>query len=556
MKIKLLAISIIMIGLSNISNAQNQALEKSYEVTNRAKRGFLENIEINKDNGNIDVLYALPNALTTKRDLFLSTLVFGAVTANKAKYEIYSYDKDLNLIGTSREEERVYFEPYPEYSYTTAEPTLRASCLCLSFKQVEVKAEYNWFSGYKKTTKVIDKKKAQSEDDNNYSFTGRHYELPSEKSILVLAGKKIKKDMWSAYTKYDILSVDNELNMKATESFELEFGSVVIYSSPLKDEKAATNDELARDWIMVFAPMKASKGTPNDFTYFRINPEGKIVERLVINSPSNGWNIEGSYEKNGSVYLYGSSISIDPSKKYYEDVVKKGWNELTATHYQLAKITKGKLDYITATALSDISAKQATPSNQKKPLEIDGKTYQTTGIRFLESGDVIFTYQDYEIKDGEVHVAGGTYKSVYLFQYDVSGAFKKSFGVDINPDLSNVKKVSRNTWEHLPADHYFYPSVDGKRMYWFIRSAKDVASFGSSSAEHNDIVCKPMNGIDYGSINFETGEISEFKTIGEDKKPYYLFSKTSGTQLGNFIYFFSETEKGDKMLLSRIDISK
>lgn len=555
MKIKLLAISLAFWGSSNIINAQDPVLEKSYEVSNKAKRGFLESIEINKDNGNIDMVYVLPNVYSTKRDNFLSIVPVGALSGLKIKHEVYSYDKDLNVLGTSREEERAYLQRYNEYSYTTVEPTIKLSCLCLSFKQVETKAEYNWFSGYKKTNKVIDKKKAENEDGGNYSYTGMYYDLFSEKSILVLAGKKIKKDTWSSFTKYDILNVNNELNTKVTESFDFEFGNSVIYSAPLKDEKEETNDELARDWIIVFAPMSGTKGKTTDLTYVRVSPKGKILEKFNFDSPSNAWNIEGAYDNNGSVYLYGSAITKDPAKKFYSDIVNKGWDKLVYTNYQIAKITKGKLDFISSTTLKDLNEKQVKSPNQKKLLEIDGKEYVSNGIKILNSGEILITYHDVESATAQQGSPYQKQKSVFLFHFDAAGNFKRNYGVEINPDQGKAKFSTENVWA-LPAKHYFYPSGDGKKLYWFIRSVKEVDCIGEANANKNTIECKPMNGIDYGSIDLESGEMSEFKTIGEGKKPFYLFSKTSGTQTGNYIYFFSETEKGDKMLLTRIDISK
>ncbi|MEK6616895.1 MAG: hypothetical protein AABZ32_12455 [Bacteroidota bacterium] len=554
-KKSILITTLAFFGWSIITNAQSPVLEKSYEISNKAKRGFLESIEINKDNGNIDMAYILPNVYSTKRDNFLGIVPIGLLSGAKIKYEVYSYDKDLNILGTSREEERAYLQRYKEYSYTTIEPTIRLNCLCLSFKQVEIKAEYNWFSGYKKTSKVVDRKKAENEDGGNYSYTGMYYDLFSEKSILVLAGKKVKKEPWSAFTKYDILNVDNELNIKVAESFDFEFGNSVIYSGPLKDEKEETNDELARDWIIVFAPMSGTKAKTTDLTYVRISPKGKILEKFKFDSPSNAWNIEGAYDNNGSVYLYGSAITKDPAKKYYSDIVNKGWDKLVYTHYQIAKITKGKLDFISSASLKDLNEKQVKPANQKKLLEIDGEEYVTNGIKILNTGEILITYHDVE---SATEAQGSPYKkqkSVFLFHFDDSGNFKKNFGVEINPDQKKAGFSAGNVWA-IPATHYFYPSGDGKKLYWLIRSVKEVDCIGEANAHQNTIECKPMNGIDYGSINLETGEISEYKTIGEDKKPFYLFSKTSGYQMGNYIYFFSETEKGDKMLLTRIDISK
>jgi hypothetical protein len=63
--------------------------------------------------------------------------------------------------------------------------------------------------------------------------------------------------------------------------------------------------------------------------------------------------------------------------------------------------------------------------------------------------------------------------------------------------------------------------------------------------------------MEYGSINIGDGKLSDFKFLGEsEKKKFYLFPNVSETRLANYSLFFSETEKGDKILISRIDLTK
>ncbi|NOU48889.1 MAG: hypothetical protein HOO86_17770, partial [Bacteroidales bacterium] len=398
MKNTLLFSMLAFLSLSNIANAQVPVFEKSFEVTNRAKRGFLESIEMNKEKGTIDLIYALPNAYTTDRERFLNIVNTNA--SGKAKYEVYSYDKDLNPLGTSREEERMSRYRWKDYSYTTVEPTIKLSCLCLSFKQVQTTATYNWFSGYKKTNKVIDRVKAENDDGGNYTFTGITYDLYADKSILTIAGKKVKKDPMKAFMLYDILRVDNDVNIQIADTLNFKYSNSIIYSAPLKDQKDETNDELARDWIIVFASMKGTAAKATDLTYVRISPKGKVLENFAFDSPSNAWHIEGSYEQNGAVYLYGSAITKDPVKKYYADIVNKGWDKLIYTNFQIGKISNGKLDFISSISFDDLQAKQTKPANQKKVLELDGKECNTSGIHVLNTGEILITYQDYEIKSG------------------------------------------------------------------------------------------------------------------------------------------------------------
>ena len=56
------------------------------------------------------------------------------------------------------------------------------------------------------------------------------------------------------------------------------------------------------------------------------------------------------------------------------------------------------------------------------------------------------------------------------------------------------------------AKNSIFESGDGKKLYWLLRSAKTVES------------SEPLYGFDYGSINIANGELSEFKTFGDDEK--------------------------------------
>ena len=63
--------------------------------------------------------------------------------------------------------------------------------------------------------------------------------------------------------------------------------------------------------------------------------------------------------------------------------------------------------------------------------------------------------------------------------------------------------------------------------------------------------------IEYGKIDLSTGKSSEFRTLGDlEKKKYYLYDKHNRIQIGDYIYFFSETPNGDRLLVSRMDVNQ
>ena len=145
-----------------------------------------------------------------------------------------------------------------------------------------------------------------------------------------------------------------------------------------------------------------------------------------------------------------------------------------------------------------------------------------------------------------------------MLRFDASGNLKNNYGIELS--ALKAKPEYQNSLNN-PAQNYFYPSGDGKSLYWFIAMPKEMACIAGSCADCAK-QCWPLKGIDYTSINLETGELSEMKTIGNEKKdPFYLFNTAKPTQMDNYVYFFTEdeTEKGkggNNVRLTRVDISK
>lgn len=78
---------IINIGIFNVSFAQDMnILEKDYEISRKAKKGYLGGME-KQENGNFDLIYFSPSTF------------FG-----KAVVETYTFDKDCNLLNTVRQD--------------------------------------------------------------------------------------------------------------------------------------------------------------------------------------------------------------------------------------------------------------------------------------------------------------------------------------------------------------------------------------------------------------------------------------------------------------------
>ncbi|MCC7050957.1 MAG: hypothetical protein IT239_04180 [Bacteroidia bacterium] len=550
------------------TNAQS-IIEKSYPVSEKVDNGNFVGMITDKDKETIEAIYNY------------STGFFG----KGLNAESYVFNKDADLVKTETKEvliESLFGKKFrgESYSYTTVE--LAGYSVAFNKKQVTMK--WSGYNGcYVKSVKTLEKITPKAGNDKGYTV-GEVYDVPANKSILVLGRKpqgKLpngKKDWVSV--NYDVLCCDVDGNVTIADTLNLP-EQVVIYKGSLKDDNESDNDELARDWIIITAPWnQVSKPKPTDFRFVRISPKGKVLENFIFSSVANYWNIAGAYEKNGSVYLYGAGKVKDLEKKYWSDVNPKNvqdGNTPDYTHIQVCKLTKGKVDFISCPTVQEIQAKAAKPANQKKMIEFDGEALIVNELSVANSGDVFFTCQDFAKKD---------YKCNYLIQFDAKGTLKKYTGVELKVfDDDNGAKPGQDfrdvtnlgTDERKPITNYFFPSADGKSTYWFTRSVKKVltgynnadGSIGYQKLGGSDLRSAtnfPHFGIDYCSINNETGEVSELKTLGgQDKKnPYYLMPVQKAYQrIGNYIYFVSQTLETKKaklvtknIMLSKIDLTK
>lgn len=595
-----LILSIWMLGAIQAS-AQVPILEKSYDVSRKAKNGYLAHIETNNEKGTIDMIYVL-----------------SSTTKHKIKYEIYTYDKDLNLINTVQEEEFVdkvksrwsWFN-FKGESFVTNSLTASSDLAGkLVFRKKQTTGSWVWLTGtYYRHIRQLEKVKPKSEDNLKY-FYASAYEIERDSSVLVIAGKPEKKTHNETMI-FDIMSCDNEVNITTVDKIEFSFPQKIVFSAPLQDDNSSvSNDDLPRDWVVVFAPSglynKDSDPKPTNYTYVRISTKGKVIEKFNFDSPSNGWRVLGAYEKENSVFMYGSAITKNPTKDYSNEVFKNlqmvattsasatekeeennsgsgilggisaisslgskdngrtqeevdaPLDELKYTNIQIGKITNSKFEFISSPDIEEFEKKQAKPADQKKFITFDGKRFEINGINFSSAGDIFISGQDFaNSKKGRI------YKGVYMFQFEANGNLKRNYGVK----LDQSKKSSMFNKSPLTSDMYIAhnslrEASDNKSLYWFIKDVKSIreessSSFVSLSTVRVKTTWIPLYQYEYGNINIANGELSEFKGFGDsEKKEFYLFQNTGSYQMDHYLFFFSETLNGNKILLSRMDLAK
>ncbi len=321
-KMKLVA---ALLGMSYISQAQQlPLLEKTHDISRASRKGYLGQVVRNADDKSFDMIFVLKGS-----------------DDRKLKTEIYSFDQELNLINTKKEEEELekvrvkykwltYRGDEIKFTMTSASTSYKGEFI---LRRKQVTQYWNWWFGfYRNSVKVLEKVKAEDEAGNKYGFLGGIYENYVTHKMLAYAPTREDKGKMG-YSNFNILSIDGDLKFEKTDEVVFKGLFRPIYSKPLTDDNSGvSNEDLPRDWVTVFASadVKGNTAKTTDYVYVRVSPEGKVLEKVEFTSPTNGWRILEIIEKNNTITMVGSGIEKKKESNYFHDIYKMGTVSLTS----------------------------------------------------------------------------------------------------------------------------------------------------------------------------------------------------------------------------------
>jgi hypothetical protein len=601
MRNKKLFIFILFLAICNLTSvfAQKMMLEKDYEISRKAKKGYLGSVE-ETDNGNFDMIFILPSS------------------QKKIKSEIYHFDKEATLLGIEKDELEIerarkkwkWFNYKGDYFLANNISASANYAADLVFRKKRITAKYNWWTGqYERKVKMLDKVKPKNEDGKKYKFFGGVYEVERDSSILVMAiNAADPKD--KLYGSYDLLKSDNELNITVLEKIQFDYSMTCVFSQPLMDDlsQSIENDDMPRDWILIYAPTnvvkKNSAADPHSFEYFRITPEGKIKERVKFNAPTVGWRIIDAYEKDNAVLIYGmgsgkedkfvnqifktgcvattsndaedqamantskggafggfskmgASLSGKDEVGVTQEKVDEGLDLLTYNSFVFSVLREGKVGS-KITEIDEVNQKATCPPDMKKPLKFDGKMFTVSNVDFLSDKSIALSIQDF--KKSKSDYRPYIYKGMYLLHFTPKGELITNYTVEI--EQKSKKGFFNNsplTSDMIPTTSTVYESADKTKLNWILHIVKGIEKESSSDWNYFGgtttvtTTYSPLFSIQYGNIDMNSRKASDFKTLGEDaNRKYYLFPSNNVLSTTDYLYFFSETTRGDKMLISRL----
>lgn len=586
--------------------AQESILEKNYEISRKSKKGYLGRV-IELEDGKFDMVYILKSM--SKRKIKSEIYHFDK------EANLLGIERDEIELDKARKKWK-WFTFKGDYFITNAVSASGNLLGDLVFKKKQIKANYNWWTGqYDRSVKMLDKVKPRGDGGKKLKFLGGAYEIERDSTILVMSydGDQPKEKLG---TSFKLIKADNNLNLTFLEDINFSHAVTCVFSKPLIDNESdvVLNDDAPRDWILVYAPSNmfgksARAEDPSLFEYIRISPEGKVKERFQFKTPATGFRILDAYENNGSVLLYGmgsgkddkfatqifntqmvpttsnsaeeqeatnssssgskllggfkdkfNAIAGSNDTGVTQEAIDASLDLLKYNSFVLVKVKNQKLLYAKTTEIDEVNDKATCPPDMKKPLKFDGNKFQVSNVNYLNDNSLVLSFQDFKTTS-----KGNIYKGMFMLHFAESGDLIKNY--TINLEQKGKKGFFNNsplTSDMVPARSYVYQTANPNKLNWILHIVKDVDvdtdydtnySLNGSSTTTKTTTYTPLYTIQYGTIDLAKKEASDFKLLGEDeKKKFYLYPKNNSLNINKYLYFFSETLRGDKMLISRMTL--
>lgn len=529
-----------LVFIASLATAQTIDIEKTHDVSKEAMKGFIHIVNSDLEKRQIDVVYRV------------------RAKKNQAKFITYSFDTDFNLLNQSEElidMEKELPSKYRPKKYKgedfsreglAVDPNMMGT---LVLKRKVTNFNWSWFmGGYTVTTNVAEKLKAKTDDEKKL-FYHDHIEDNTSGTVMVLAGEKgsPKSGAFNHMMNYHFLKYDINLTQLAdvNVNFETPQSVAAVYGYP------TTDDDPKSDMIVIFAPTKVKNytgpkiwsKTPTEYTYVRVSYEGKLLDKISFSSPNSIWRIDDFVlNADGAVYFYGPSNSEQDdyfqNRMEFAGAEKKKW-----PRFQLAKVDKGKMDFVSNTSMEDFETKLKPQPDGKK-----GDPYNGRRVIFNESvispaGEFVLAGQSYGMmRNGKGQIIGREYQDLLMFHFDAKG------------NLISQYTMNKRFKGAAPDSQFFEFSSDGKSLYW---TYFDVV--GTKAVKELALVIeKPLAVPKMAKINLATGSFDKYTEYGNGDNYVHYGGITNYFRYkdSNKVAYFGENKKGSSLWFARVNFDK
>jgi len=384
------------------------------------------------------------------------------------------------------------------------------------------------------------------------------------------------KDYGKMYQHFGVLLANSNLDILGEEKIDFDYIKFPMWSGPVREGAMEEDEEETGDWIIIFAPMagqgykKWAGDDPTEYTYVRIGRDGKIKDRIDFKSKAHTWKIDGAYEKDGGVYIYGPAVNKGVEKKFFEatDVTKITMKEKGFESFQIIGMKDGKGMFVNAPSLAEFKEKTAKPDNQKKPNYYTGGKINIGGLNIASSGDIFINAQEWSY-DAVGSYRGNRYKDFLMFHFNSNGDLVKCYGVN-NAQKTGLKSVAdpRQDPKYYPTESTIFEGNDGNSIYWMMFYIGNIERRQTSDALYTYTWWTPRKQVRFGKIDIASGKVHDFYTLGDGKeggKKFYLMNKYPYVEINGgkqYVFIGEDTNiwgmdsSGDYIYLGKFDPEK
>jgi hypothetical protein len=332
-------LSTLMLFSTTGSFAQTVETEKTYEISGKAKRGYLAKMEYDEGKQTY-TLYFVTKA-----------------NERRIKFEVYRFDKDYNFIDKTDEEDemeklsakykwfRGNHDSYVKEGVTVDNGSLFNMALTLKRKQTTYKWSWIW-GNYTKNTKTLEKVKPKTEDGKKYLYQG-HIEDDFTGDLLVLASVKDKSAMGKDFS---LLRYNKELDLLKKQDIKFDYSVMRVFTRTLTEDDGEDEEtQKVTGGMMIFAPVKTGATTnpdKNAYEILKFDTDFNIT-RGAFKSPASYFRIDEIINSKGYFYCYG--VAAEGKDKYYNQVINL--NKFKAVQLLKFDGSSLKVDYITSANL-------------------------------------------------------------------------------------------------------------------------------------------------------------------------------------------------------------
>lgn len=493
---KAIYIAALSLLASGYANAQ-ELKEAVQPLSTKAVKGYM--YETRKgDDGSVFITYKMK--VDKKGD--------------NVSYEEYGFDKSLHFTGSKDVLEQKIDKPDYEktYYYATVGGTNSFDVMSMKLKLNKVVQLKTW--NYEKqrfiTKKTLSRDIIKPRNDDGKVYYGYSTYSSDDKPDILTIAKTDSKDKAQS-EKFCLVMFNKDLDLKE-KPIDLNGNYSLVFSDQLSNE----------DVVAIFAPMKGAADV-SKYVFLQFDIEGNQKSRVEYTSPSAAMFITASYDKDGSVYFFGSS---DDSKKepfervyseyapiYNPGFTEGGENKLDfkwrkhlndkMENIYLLKFSNNALAFASTTPLTDFKAKFKPAAGEKGARAYNGKRFSISNFYVTPSGEYLAAGQ---------LIDDGNFNDLICFHFDAKGILKAQYGVN----KQNTDKKS----EVFRTIQNFYVTSDNN-ICWELLEVKGVKGYESFlDAYNNNATFYPLYYPRVAKIDMNATTVSAFKSMGDGK--YFL----------------------------------